>query len=182
MRLHRPQTLGLALLLLGVLFKLNKPRMLSLPAYSFRQGRMAPQRAQALPPIMQGIGAAPAQPTPAPQQAFTSQPQPEQNSRGPWLEVVHIGDSAPKAKPRPQQSQPAGRADDSRPIGKNSRGQQVFEDKNGVRSYADGGVRVSQSVGVIPGHGNIAGWPELPRKYPLLAFHKRAGTFDHAPM
>lgn len=117
------------------------------------QEAMAPQRAQALPPIMQGIGAAPVQPAPSPQQAFTSQPQPEQNSRGPWLEVVHIGDSAPKAKPRPQQSQPAGRADDSRPIGKNSRGQQVFEDENGVRSYADGGVRVSQNVGVIPGHG-----------------------------
>ena len=39
MRLHRPQTLALALLLLGVRFKLNKPRMLSLPACSFRQER-----------------------------------------------------------------------------------------------------------------------------------------------
>ena len=41
MRLHRPQTLALALRLLGVRFKLNKPQMLSLPAYSFRQERMA---------------------------------------------------------------------------------------------------------------------------------------------
>ena len=39
MRLHRPQTLALALLLLGVRFKLNKPRMLSLPACSSRQER-----------------------------------------------------------------------------------------------------------------------------------------------
>ena len=46
MRLHRPQTLGLARLLLGVLFKLNKPRMLSLPAYSFRQERMQRLRTQ----------------------------------------------------------------------------------------------------------------------------------------
>lgn len=46
MRLHRPQTLGLARLLLGVLFKLNKPRMLSLPAYSFRQERMQRPRTQ----------------------------------------------------------------------------------------------------------------------------------------
>ena len=39
MQRHKPQTLALALLLLGVRFKLNKPRMLSLPAYSFRQER-----------------------------------------------------------------------------------------------------------------------------------------------
>ena len=46
MRLHRPQTLGLALLLLGVRFKLNKPLMLSPPAYSFRQERMQRLRTQ----------------------------------------------------------------------------------------------------------------------------------------
>ena len=46
MRLHRPQTLGLALLLLVVLFKLNKPLMLSLPAYSFRQVRLLRPRTQ----------------------------------------------------------------------------------------------------------------------------------------
>jgi hypothetical protein len=39
MRLHRPQTLALALRLLGVRFKLNKLQMLLLPAYSFRQER-----------------------------------------------------------------------------------------------------------------------------------------------
>lgn len=46
MRLHRPQTLALALLLLGALFKLNKPLMLSPPAYSFRQERMQRLRTQ----------------------------------------------------------------------------------------------------------------------------------------
>ena len=48
MRLHRPQTLGLALLLLGVRFKLNKPRMLSLPAYNFRRVRLLRLRMQHL--------------------------------------------------------------------------------------------------------------------------------------
>lgn len=38
-------------------------------------------------------------------------------------------------------------------IGTNARGKPLFEDERGVRSYTEGGVRVSESVGVVPGGG-----------------------------
>lgn len=38
-------------------------------------------------------------------------------------------------------------------IGKNRRGFDVFEDENGVRSYVDGGVRVTEDVQIIPTRG-----------------------------
>ena len=101
---------------------------------------MAPQKPQSLPPMMQGIGAAPVQPAPAPQ--MQSVPAPS---------IQEPLESTQPALDQQRAAAPRG-GSDSRPIGKNSRGQQVFEDENGVRSYSDGGVRVSQSVGVIPGH------------------------------
>lgn len=38
-------------------------------------------------------------------------------------------------------------------LGKNRRGFDVFEDENGVRSYVDGGVRVTEDVQIIPTRG-----------------------------
>lgn len=38
-------------------------------------------------------------------------------------------------------------------IGQNSRGQDVFEDERGVRSYVESGIRITESVGIVPGGG-----------------------------
>lgn len=40
-----------------------------------------------------------------------------------------------------------------KPIGKNKAGHEVFEDDRGVRSYVEKGIRITESVGVIPGGG-----------------------------
>ena len=37
------------------------------------------------------------------------------------------------------------------PIGKNQNGQDVYEDENGVRSYVESGVEITQPVSVVPG-------------------------------
>ncbi len=104
------------------------------------QEAMAPQKPQALPAIVQGLAAAPAQPAPAPTiQDPVRAIQPEQG---------------PASAPAPQNG------DNWRAIGKNSRGQEVSEDRNGVRSYVDGGMRISQSVGIIPDHGISFDAPE----------------------
>lgn len=49
----------------------------------------------------------------------------------------------------PRETKPAGPA----PLGNNYSGFPVYEDENGVRSYVESGVRISQSVGIIPGQG-----------------------------
>lgn len=38
-------------------------------------------------------------------------------------------------------------------IGTNARGKPLLEDERGVRAYSEGGIRVSESVGVVPGGG-----------------------------
>ncbi|MCR9254693.1 MAG: strawberry notch C-terminal domain-containing protein [Alphaproteobacteria bacterium] len=43
--------------------------------------------------------------------------------------------------------------DPGQSIGRNPDGKLVFEDENGVRSYSDSGIRVSEPVGVVPGQG-----------------------------
>lgn len=48
---------------------------------------------------------------------------------------------------QPSQTQDAGQ------IGTNARGNPLFEDARGVRSYSEGGIRVSETVGIIPGGG-----------------------------
>lgn len=40
-----------------------------------------------------------------------------------------------------------------RKIGKNHRGNDVFEDERGVRAYSEAGIRVSETVGFVPGGG-----------------------------
>lgn len=54
-----------------------------------------------------------------------------------------------------QRSEPATgqQRDGWREIGANSRGNPLFEDARGVRSYTENGIRVSESVGIIPGGG-----------------------------
>lgn len=41
-------------------------------------------------------------------------------------------------------------------IGKNARGNKVYEDENGVRSYTEGGVRVTESVSIRPTRAGVA--------------------------
>lgn len=78
----------------------------------------------------------------------------------PWLSVAGHGDTREEAYDnaisvlrdkikRSDQSKPKGR----NVIGENPKGQKVYEDERGVRSYANGGVVVTQNVGIIPGHG-----------------------------
>jgi len=40
-------------------------------------------------------------------------------------------------------------------IGANSAGEPLYEDHNGVRSITDGGIRITESVGIVPGRGII---------------------------
>ncbi len=40
-----------------------------------------------------------------------------------------------------------------RSVGTNSKGQELFEDENGVRSYVENGIRVTEPVAIIPGRG-----------------------------
>ena len=42
-------------------------------------------------------------------------------------------------------------------IGKNADGRDIFEDKNGIRSYLDGNIRHTEPVGVTPRGGIVAG-------------------------
>lgn len=42
---------------------------------------------------------------------------------------------------------------DDRLIGTNKYGQEVYEDKNGVRSYIEGNIKVSEPVAIVPGFG-----------------------------
>ncbi len=56
---------------------------------------------------------------------------------------------APKPAPKAEQPKPAPKSG-PQALGKNKDGKVVFEDENGVRSVADGGVRITESVSMRP--------------------------------
>jgi hypothetical protein len=60
---------------------------------------------------------------------------------------------AEKARQDAEDQQKAKPSKGWREIGKNQRGQPLYEDERGVRSYADSGVRITESVQIIPGRG-----------------------------
>jgi hypothetical protein len=56
----------------------------------------------------------------------------------------------PKGK-KPAKAQPA--PSTWKPIGVNAKGHPVFEDERGVRSYTESGIRITETVGIVPGGG-----------------------------
>ena len=54
---------------------------------------------------------------------------------------------------KPSAGQPKKAASGWTRVGKNHRGNDVFEDERGVRAYSENGIRVSEPVGFIPGGG-----------------------------
>lgn len=54
-------------------------------------------------------------------------------------------------------AEPTGQKDE--PIGKNSKGQDIYEDANGVRSVQDGGARVTEPVRMIPTRSGLVKQP-----------------------
>lgn len=61
---------------------------------------------------------------------------------------------APQKKP---EEKPKPKAEKWTKIGTNKRGNPVFEDENGVRSYTESGIRMTEPVGIIPGGGISVG-------------------------
>lgn len=66
-----------------------------------------------------------------------------------------FGEEKPKAEKKAKQPQPKRTREkiDWTEIGKNAKGQTIYEDQRGVRSYVELGVRITEAVGIIPGGG-----------------------------
>ena len=83
----------------------------------------------------------------------------ERAFKQPFSAAAQQKDYEAKRKPaKAEDAEPAPKADTPKPkgwqpIGTNARGKPLFEDERGVRSYTDGGVRITESVGIIPGQG-----------------------------
>lgn len=61
--------------------------------------------------------------------------------------------AAEKARPEPKAETPATKSGRWTKIGVNARGNTVWEDDKGVRSYTENNVRVTEAVGFVPGGG-----------------------------
>lgn len=90
--------------------------------------------------------------------------------RGDWSKQYHVVQAGPsrfevfsgKKPATPNQINKQGKPARKR-IGVNYRGETLYEDDNGVRSYATDGVLVSEAVTVVPGRGYERG--ELTKEY-----------------
>jgi N12 class adenine-specific DNA methylase len=93
--------------------------------------------------------------------------------RGPQGQVIWAGAydvneatvDAEIGKARDRRAKDAPKAKGWQSIGTNARGKPLFEDDRGVRSYTDGGVRLTESVGIIPGQGISINKDERGRDY-----------------
>ncbi len=68
-------------------------------------------------------------------------------------------------------------------IGKNSEGQEIYEDTNGIRSIVENGVRITESVAMIPTRAGLKKEPKTPRsaEFEVAAGREEAGrltSFD----
>lgn len=70
------------------------------------------------------------------------------------VEAEPVGDAQGGAESPRGGDQPASKGG-RRKVGVNVRGNPVFEDENGVRSYSESGILVSESVEVVPGKGMV---------------------------
>lgn len=67
-------------------------------------------------------------------------------------------------------------------IGSNVRGNALFEDERGVRAYSEGGIRVSESVGIVPGGGISIDKEKRGRDYLTQEeWNNRPGSTSPAP-
>lgn len=75
---------------------------------------------------------------------------------GPVADLIdEINDSIPEAaQVKPDKQEVKKKA--NKPIGKNSKGVDLFEDENGVRSYVDRGVSVSEPVVITPSRNGVS--------------------------